>query len=339
MKKLRVLLAFEVEGEREPVERYEEYMHTEESWHTEGHVLDALRANGHEVYLGPLHKNPRELVDRIEEVRPDVVWNSLEAPFGRREFEGHAAALLEMLRVPYTGCGMLGLVLCKDKALTKKILRHHRVPVPAFATSRRVRPLRRVDPELLPAFVKPLAGEGSEGISRESFAETAEDVLRRVEFVNERLGQDAIVERYLPGREIYLPVLGNARPVVLPPRELRFAKVPEGEPTYASRKAKFDTGYRERWGIESLFPEELPPGVERELARIGKRLYRALQLRGYARVDLRLAPDGALHVVEANPNPEIARGEDFAESAARAGMPYGELVDRILRLALAASAI
>jgi D-alanine-D-alanine ligase len=331
-KKLRVLLAFDVEGDASSDEAYEHLMATAEDWSTEGHVLATLRENGHEVGLGPIVQHPRELLDRIDAFKPDVVWNSIETLRSNRYFESHLVALLELVRVPFTGAGLVGMVLCKDKALSKKILKHHRIPVPPFVVSQRNRPLRRLD-TAFPAFVKPLASDGSMGIARDSFAQTEEHALKRVSFLHESLDQEVIVEEYIAGRELYVGVLGNRRPQILPVRELKFANVPDGEPTYASYKAKWDDEYRERWGIQSVFAEDLPEKTAAEVARIARRTYGLLQMRGYGRIDMRLRPDGKLFVMEANPNPEIAKHEDFSEAAARAGLDYNALIERIVRMA------
>jgi D-alanine-D-alanine ligase len=334
-KRLRVLALFEVNESPLADEEYEELMRTREDWITEGHVLKALRSNGHEVLLGPIHEHPREILAHVDRVNPDLVWNLVEAFRGQRRFESNVAGVLELLAVPYTGCGQPGLMICRDKALSKKILRHHRVPVPPFVVSRRAQPLRTLRKFLLPVLVKPLAEEGSVGIARDSFAETEEQALRRVNFLHERLKTDVIVEHYVEGRELYAGILGDARLRILPLRELTFSKVPEGEPRFASFKAKWDPGYRERWGISNTMAEDLPPGTLQTVARLAKRTFRVLQMRGYGRIDLRLASDGQLSIVEANPNPDIGSGEDFAEAAGKAGIPYEDLIERITRLALA----
>lgn len=332
----KVLLLFGVRESPGPPERhveYEEAMLTDENWFTEGHVLEALRGAGHEVVLGPLHRDIRELLELVERVKPDVVWNACEIFQEHRHYEAHVAAVLELLKVPYTGCGFHALLLCKDKALSKKILKHHRVAVPQFAVSRAERPLSRLAQGLLPAFVKPLAAEGSEGISKDSFAETEAKALDRVRFLHESMRTDVIIERFIPGREIYVGVLGTSRLKVLPPREMRFKNVPEGEPTYATYSTKWNAEYRERWGIENVFVKDFDDAMLRAIGRTCRRAYQALEMSGYGRIDLRLTEDGRLIVVEANPNPAIARDEDFAESAARAGIPYEELIARILRQA------
>jgi len=332
--RLRILVLFEVHDPPAPDEEYERRMREESDWRTEGHVVTALKALGHEVHLGAIYKNPREVIDLVERIQPDLVWNFVQTFHGTRYFESHIAGVLELCRVPYTGCGHRALMLCQDKALSKEILKHHRVPVPPFVVSRRNLPTKKLTRAIFPVMVKPLAEEGSVGISRDSFAETEEQALARANFLHERLKQDVIVERYVSGREIYVGVLGNDRLKVLPPRELKFSKVPEGEPKFASFKAKWDEGYRERWGIFSTFPDDLSESLQRSIATVAKRVFRALQMRGFGRIDLRLTDEGKLVVVEANPNPEIAQGEDIAEAAAKAGLPYNDLIERIVALGL-----
>ena len=333
-KNLRVLVLFEVHEPAEPDASYEKYMAEDPQWQTEGHVVAALRQNGHEVHFGAIYQNPREVIDLVERVRPDLVWNSVEAFHDHRYYEANVVALLELLKVPYTGSDSRSLMLCQDKALSKKILKHHRVGVPPFVVSPRNQPVKRIPKVMFPVLVKPLAEEGSVGIARDSFCENDEKALKRAAFLHERYKQDVIFEQYIEGSELYAGVLGDGRLQVLPPRELKFAKVPTGEPRYASFKAKWDDEYRERWGIHAGFPEELPEKVAREIDRVARRTFRVLQLRGYARVDMRLTSEGRLFVVEANPNPQIARNEDFAEAAARAGISYEQLIEKIVRMGL-----
>lgn len=335
--RLRILVLFEVLEPPAPDEEYERRMREAPDWRTEGHVCAALKALGHEVHLGAIYKNARDVIDIVERIQPDLVWNFVQTFHGTRYFESHVAGVLELCRVPYTGCGHGALMLCQDKALSKEILKHHRVAVPQFVVSRRSQPLKTFRSVGFPVMVKPLAEEGSVGISRDSFAETDEQALARTHFLHERLKRDVIVERYVWGREIYVGVLGNERLKVLPPRELKFSKVAEGEPKFASFKAKWDEGYRERWGIFSTFPDDLSEAMTRSIATVAKRVYRALQMHGFGRIDLRLTDEGKLVVVEANPNPEIARGEDLAEAAAKTGMEYDQLIEKIVALGLEAA--
>ena len=338
-KSLRILVLFEVNDPPEPAEVYEEYMKTREDWFTEGHVVATLRENGHEVILGAIYKHPREVMDLVDQVKPDLVWNFVESFRGHRHYESNIAAVLDLLEVPYTGCGHRSLLLCQDKALSKEILKHHRVHVPRFVVSRLARPARRLAASLFPVLVKPLAEEGSVGISKDSFAETESQALKRVEFLHERFAQDVIVEQFIEGREIYVGVLGEMRMTVLPPRELKFSKVPEDEPKFASYKAKWDDDYRERWGIYNTFAEDLTEPVLKEIQTVARRSYRVLQMRGYGRIDIRLTAEGRVFVVEANPNPQIAMYEDFAEAARKAGISYNDLIEQIARMGCRAQAL
>lgn len=331
-KPLRILVLFEVNEPPQADEVYERYMTTEEDWFTEGHVVATLRENGHEVRLGAIHRHPREVIEHVERAAPDLVWNFVEAFKGHRYFESHVAAILELLEVPYTGCGHRCLMLCQDKGLSKEILKHHRIHTPRFVVSRLHQPLRKLAASLFPVLVKPLAEEGSVGISRDSFAEAEAQALKRIEFLHERFRQDVIVEQYIEGREIYVGVLGDTRLRVLPPRELKFSRVPEGAPKYASFKAKWDSDYRERWGIYNTFADDLAPEILRQIRSVAKRTFRVLQMRGYGRIDLRLTAEGRVYVVEANPNPQIAMYEDFSEAARQFGISYNDLIEQITRI-------
>src|SRR5262249_55925066 len=152
-------------------------------------------------------------------------------------------------------------------------------------------------------------------------------------FIHERLGTDAIVERYVEGRELYVGLLGNERLVVLPVWELRFDRMPKDAHLIATRKAKWDRAYQEEQRIDSS-PAELEQSIVERITHVAKRIYRALALSGYARLDFRLTPTGRLYFLEANPNPQIAEDEDFAESARAAGVSYDRLIARILSLGL-----
>jgi D-alanine-D-alanine ligase len=274
------------------------------------------------------------LIQALEEDPPDLVFNLCEAFGNDRDFEPHVAALLELMKVPYTGAGVTPLRVCKDKSLTKKILSYHRVRVPRFVVSPKNKPLKGLGKFAFPAFIKPLALEASEGIAQLSLAENEKQALERVRYINEKLGVDAIIEEYIEGRELYVGVLGNERLMAFPPRELFFREVAEGEPKFATFRAKWDDEYRKKWGINTGAARGISTEMERQIAKLCKKIYRLLQMRGYGRIDLRLTPQGEVVFIEANPNPSIAREDDFARSAEKAGLDYEELIARILRLGL-----
>jgi D-alanine-D-alanine ligase len=311
---------------------YSEYIKTEE-WKNEAHLMQSLKRLGHEARLFGIHDDIHPLMEEIRANRPDLVFNLCEAFRQNRHFEPHIADFLELVNVPYTGAGPTALRICKDKGLTKKILAFHHIRVPRFVVSRRAQPLKDLPGFPYPAFIKPLKLEASEGIAQLSFAENAKDALERVKFIHESLETDAIIEEYIDGRELYVSLVGNERLTVFPPRELFFKEVPDGEPKFASFKAKWDDNYRKKWGIRTGPAKELGRPLERHLTDLCKKVYRFFHLRGYARIDLRVTAGGDVVFIEANPNPTIAKDEDFALSAEKAGLSYDELISRIVNLA------
>ncbi len=302
---------------------------------TEADVTRALRSLGHEVTLLGVHDELAPIRKAIEEDKPDVVFNLLEEFQDKVLFDQHVVAYLELLRARYTGCSPRGLVLARDKGLSKAIALQHRIHAPRYAVFREGRRVRRPRRLAFPLIVKSLTEEASTGISRASLVRDDERLAERVRFIHERIGTQAIVEEFVPGRELYVSLLGNERVTAFPPRELVVEKLDPSDDLIATEKLKHDLRYQAERGVE-LVPAELSPDLRARLVRQSKRLYRLLQLDGYARIDWRLRePDGELFFLEANPNPEIARGEEFADSARDAGLSYEALIQRILALALA----
>lgn len=303
-------------------------------WRTEFDVLQALRQLGHRArILGAQHELAPVLA-AVHAPRPDVVFNLLVEFHAEPSYDQHVASLLELLQLPYTGCNPRGLTLARDKALSKQVLAAHGVDVPrqqVFARGGRVRRAREL---AFPLIVKSRTEEASLGLARASLVTEERALARRVALVHERLGTDAIAEEYLDGRELYSAVLeAGARPRVLPTWELVFTRLPRGQPAIATRAVKFSPATQRRLGIQNR-AARLPAELERRVARTARTVWQALGLSGYARIDLRLTPAGRLAVLEANPNPELARGEDFAEAARAAGLGYPALIERLLRLAL-----
>jgi D-alanine-D-alanine ligase len=170
----------------------------------------------------------------------------------------------------------------------------------------------------------------------DSFVEDDAAFEERIRFIHERMNQPALAEEYIEGREIYVSLLGNERLRVFPFREVIFTEIPEGQPRFSTFKAKWDDAYRKRWGIQNVFAESFANGIDQRIEKICKSVYRALRIHGYGRIDLRVTPTGEIVVLEANPNPNLDRDDEFAQSALKAGVSYPRLVQRILKLALAA---
>jgi len=309
-----------------------------ETYRTEFDVKNALISLGHDVRVVGVYDDLAPVRATIEEWKPHIAFNLVEDFAGVSAFDYYMVSYLAMMKIPYTGCNPRGLVLARDKALSKKLLAFHRIDVPEFTvfeSGRVVRPPARLK---YPVIVKSLTEEGSVGIAQASFVENEQQLHERVALIHEKFLGDAIAEQYIDGRELYVTVMGNTRLTVLPIRELAFKETPEGRPRLATYKVKWDEKYRERWGIDYGFATHLPPGMEERIAKLCKRIYRILDLSGYARIDLRMTESGDLYVLEANPNPGIAADEDSTLSAKKAGIAYKDFIQSIVQLGLRAHA-
>ena len=165
--------------------------------------------------------------------------------------------------------------------------------------------------------------------------ETPQQLQDRVAFIHEQVGTDALVEELIAGREVYVGVLGNERLTRLPVWELQFGSMAASQSAIATRKVKWDRSYQQRHGIVRAAAQDLPPAVLAKLDRMSRRIYRALGLSGYARMDFRLREYGEVFVLEANANPCLAEAEDFSQSALSAGIGYQDLLNRIIATGLA----
>ncbi|MBD3236333.1 MAG: D-alanine--D-alanine ligase [Candidatus Eisenbacteria bacterium] len=303
-------------------------------WKTEYDVVVTLQELGHRVRPLGVYDDLRPIRQAIARYRPNIAFNLLEEFGGFAAFDQNVVSYLELMRLPYTGCNPRGLLIARDKALTKKLLAFHRIRVPDFAVFRRGRQIRRPRRLRFPLFVKSVSEDASLGISRASLVADEDSLAARVAFVHEHAGSDAIAEEFIDGRELYVGVLGNARLDVFPVWELLFERKREEMPLIATAHAKWNLKYQKKWGVTSRAAKDLTPEMTRRIHQRCRRIYRILNLSGYARMDFRLAPDGALYFLEANPNPQLAYGEDFAESAELRGIPYDRLLQRILNLGL-----
>jgi D-alanine-D-alanine ligase len=304
-----------------------------EVFKTEFDVTATLRELGHEVHplgvssdLGVIHR-------AMEEIRPHIAFNLLEEFGGMGVYDAHVVSYLEMIRLHYTGCNPRGLMLAHNKALSKMICRYHRIHVPAFHVFAMGRKGRRPGRLPFPLIVKSLTEEGSVGISQASIVHDDEELAKRVEFVHRHVGTDAIAEQFVEGRELYVGVMGNERLQTMPIWELQFKNLREDAPRIATGRIKADASYRQAVGIETD-RADLPLAMQTKISHLCKRIYRALSLSGYARMDLRLTEEGQVYLLEANPNPQLSYGEDFAESAETAGVGYDQLLQRIIALGL-----
>ena len=332
---MKILVLFDLYRRPGPDERFSpRTLEREEDKPTEADVLRALGRLGHEVDSLAVFDNVPDILGRLASFRPDVVFNLSESFLANRAQEPNIPALLELMKVRYTGSGPGALMLCKDKSLAKKVLAYHHVRVARGVVSHRRRPVQWLKRFTYSVFVKPIGEEGSDGISQASFVRDEQEALERARFIHERIKTDALIEEYIEGRELYVGVLRSRQTQVFPAREIFFTKVPDDAPKFATFSAKWDEGYRKKWGIKNGPAGELPEGVTDKLDALARTVGRVLKIRGPGRVDVRLTPGGELVVIEANPNPSLAHDEDFAQAALTAGIEYDALVQRILDDAL-----
>ena len=300
---------------------------------TEYHVIGALRALGHEVSVLGAGHDIAAIANALTENRPDIVFNLTEQFAGDRKLDKSVAGVLEMFKVPFTGSGSTGLMLCRDKLLCKQLLSLHKIRVPGFVPLPVGKKAHVPKAIRYPLVVKPAFEDSSEGISNASVVADESALAERAEFVHGHWQQDAIAEEYIEGRELYVTLLGNKKLTVFPIRECCFESDTDSGPHLATYRVKWNQQYREKHNIRFDFAK-LEPDVAETVGRACKRVFNVLQIHDYGRIDLRLAPDNRLVILEANPNPDLAREEDVAEAAKKGGVGYEDLIARILSLAL-----
>jgi D-alanine-D-alanine ligase len=332
MKKLRILAV--MHDHMVPPEDISGIDVKEAPWKMEHDVLMSLKGMGHEVSNLGVGSDLGAIRRAIDQFQPHIVFNLLEDFNDVPIYDQNVVSYLELQRVPYTGCNARGLLLARDKSISKKLLAYHRIPVPEFAVFHRGRPVKRPPRLPFPLIVKSLVHESSTGISQASVVEDEEKLKERVTFVHERIGTDAIVERYIDGRELYVGVMGNERLEVFPVWEIFLSRLPEGSWAIATESVKWNPRYQRKHRIKTGEAKGLPPEVTERVQKLAKRIYKNLYLSGYARIDFRMDSQEKVYVLEANPNPQLALGEDFADSADAGGLPYDRLLQRILNFGL-----
>jgi D-alanine-D-alanine ligase len=297
-------------------------------------VAAALAARGHAVQILGIHGDLAKLVAGLRRTRPELVFNLMEMFDDSLLGDVGVAGVLELFGVPYTGCGPGELFLSQDKALAKKILGYENIPYPRFAvfgiddagfeTGGNLR---------MPLFVKPLRSDASIGIDADSLVRDANGLMRRVLALQASVNDSVLVEEFIEGREFYVGILGNDHPQALPVIEMDFSGLPAGAPRVADHRAKFERGTPEFDGTRAVLAE-LPDELRARLHKVSLDAYRALRVRDYGRVDLRLTEAGKIYVIEVNASCYLERNGEFAQAAAAAGLGYEALVARIAELAL-----
>jgi D-alanine-D-alanine ligase len=295
-------------------------------------VARTLRRLGHRVSVLGVHGDVKRLVSGLSRRRPDLVFNMMEM-FGDDVFGDIAVAgVLDLLGVRYTGSGPGELYLSQDKGLTKKLLAFEEILYPRFAVFSREAAFETGGNLRMPLFVKPLRSDASLGIGGKSLVHDAVALMERVTAIRKELNDSALAEEFIDGREFYVGVLGNAQAKALPPIEIDFTGFPEGVPKVMDSKAKWDERSKEYKGTKSVLAN-LPDELRARLQKVAVDAYRALRVRDYGRVDLRLTDTGDIYVLEVNASCYLERSSEFVMAAAAAGIDYPRLIEKIVNLA------
>ena len=295
-------------------------------------VAEILRRAGHEV-SGVAVDGTRESLRAVAAVETDLVFNLVEA-FGEDSTkEPNVAAYYELLGLPYTGSGPRGLGLAMDKSLAKKVLAFHDIATPDFAVVWRGR-LDWAHDIAFPVIVKPVREDGSIGIGFDALASNIKELMGRIDQLHAEFDHPVLIERYVDGREIYMGVVGNAKPEALPAVELDMSHLPKGTPRIAGTEVKWEEGTRAYRGAKVRVPR-LPAAVRETMERYAIAAFQALELRDYARMDFRVTRDGTVYLIEANPNPYLHSGAEFMRGARASGRTHPATILEIVEHARA----
>jgi D-alanine-D-alanine ligase len=298
-----------------------------------GHIARALKQRRQAVSVLTATGDVRKVIAGLARRKPDLVFNVLEEFGATVHGATDVAGLLDMLGYRFTGGGPGELFLGQDKGLTKKLLAFENIRYPDFAVFSKDAEMETGGNLHLPLFVKPLRMEASIGVDAGSLVRTARQMMERVLFIHKEVGDSALVEEYIEGREFSVGVLGNAEPTAFPPVEMDFSKLPSDKPHILDGKAKWETGSVEYRGTEAVLPE-LPAELKARLQKTAVDAYRALRVRDYGRIDLRLTDTGDIYVIEVNASCYLEPSSEFAMAAKAAGVGYPDLIERIVGLAM-----
>ena len=327
-----MLVLFDTDGEPPGTQDWKKQIESGDE--AEFDVARALISKGHEVRLFGFRDNLDHLTAGLRAEPCDVVFNLAEGFRGKSGLDYSVAAILEILDLPYTGASSEGLMLARDKALTKKVFAYQGIRIPHFMVCPRGVVTQRPSDLRFPLIVKPQDEDASVGIAQASVVRDDDALKERVAFIHDRIKTDAIVEEFIAGRELYIGVMGNEKPQPLPPIEMVFPDGAAAESRIATFKAKWSTRYRESRDIQNMVAKNLSADVRKRLAEVAVRAYEAAGLRDYGRIDVRLAHDDAIYIVEANPNPYLADGEDLAWAAEEGGHLYPDFIEKIVEMAI-----
>ena len=296
-------------------------------------VFEALVKLGHEPYYQLVDGQTASLL-ALAKCQADLIFNLTESYAGDDTKDMNIAAYLDLLDKPFTGAGPHGLHLAQDKVLAKKIFHFHGIHTPFFAISFKGKLDHAHDIEF-PLIVKPTSEDGSIGIDAGSVVTSVKELMERIHYIQEHFDSPALIEEYIEGREIYASVLGNEKAEALPLVELDLSNLPEGVPRIAGTEVKWERDSESYRRTKSSVAKDLDDETIARLQETAVAAYQALKLRDYGRIDMRLNKDAKIYVIEANPNPWLASGAEFALAARESGRSYPDLIREITDLGLA----
>jgi D-alanine-D-alanine ligase len=296
-------------------------------------IFDALGKLGHEPSYLVLDGRDQSLM-AVARCNADLIFNLTESYAGDDTKDMNLAAYLELLDQPFTGAGPHALYLAQDKSLAKKVFHFHKIRTPFFAVSYKGRLDHAHDIEF-PLIVKPLSEDGSIGIDASSVVGSVKELMEKIHYIHEQFDSPALIEEYIEGREIYAAVLGEEKAEALPLVELDLSKLPEGTPKIASTDVKWEKDSEAYRKTRSNVVEDLDEKTTERIQEKAVAAYQALKLRDYGRIDMRLTDKGEIYVLEANPNPWLSSGAEFAMAARKSGRTYTDLMRDIVDLAMA----
>ncbi|MEM8710656.1 MAG: ATP-grasp domain-containing protein [Planctomycetota bacterium] len=298
-------------------------------------VCTALQNLGHEVIQVGVEDELVPIRRVLRDAKPHIAFNLLMHFHDAGIYDSAVVAWLELQKQHYSGCNPRGLLVANDKALCKKVLAYHRIRAPQFFTVPRGKSVQRLPRKLAwPLFVKSRSEHASTGISQASIVHDIDQLRARVSYIHEQVGTGALCEEYIEGRELTIGVLGNKRVEISPVWEIFMDELPSGVANITTSRVKWDHAYQKKIGLRTGPATDLSDEKVEEIRRTARRIHKALGLSGYARIDMRMGTDGRVWVLEANPNPDLCFGEDFAEGFERTGLGYPDLIQKILNLGL-----
>ena len=307
-------------------------------------IKDTLLNLGYWVSLLPINQSIERITNGIRQEKPDLIFNLCETFRDNDQFDSNVTALLEMLEVPFTGSTSGSLFLSGDKHVSKKIFDFHRIPYADFFVVRVGQDVAVPRGFTYPLFVKPVREDASIGIDDNSVAKDYDSLVKKVKELHETLGGDVMVEKFIDGREFYVSLIGDdgsAKPLEIV--ELDFSKYPAGKPKIYSNRAKIDENSEEYKKIDFSYGPDLKKTlseeVQKKMGDLAVKVCKAMDVHDYTRIDMRMDKDGKIYVLEANLNPYLANEDIMAMAAQSSGISYQQLIEGIVRSALARAKI